>query len=298
VIGFLNAAAPDGYVERLRGFRQGLKEEGFVEGENLVVEYRWAENQIERVTAMANELVRRRVAVIVATGGNAAPTAAKAATSTIPILFVTPDDPVNLGFVTSLARPGGNLTGINFLGGELGGKRLELLRELLPAGGRIAVLVNPAGPVSEIRLKDVQAAAHAMGLSLEVYRATSRDDIDAAFAALVRERSQGLLIVPDPVFNGRRIHLVHAASRHGIPAIYWQREFAEAGGLMSYGSNIEDAFRQVGIYTGRVLKGAKPADLPVVQSHKFELVINLQTAKLLGITVPSSLLSIADEVIE
>jgi putative ABC transport system substrate-binding protein len=298
VIGFLNAASPDGYAERLRGFRQGLKDEGFVEGENVSVEYRWAENQIDRVPVMATELVRRQVAVIVATGGNAAPTAAKAVTTTIPILFVTPDDPVALGLVTSLARPGGHLTGINFLGSELGGKRLEFLRDLVPAATRVAVLFNPAGPASEARLSEVQAAARAMGLQIQVFNAATSREIDTAFAAVVHERAQALLLVPDPVFNGRRIQLVHLASRHALPAIYWQREFAEAGGLMSYGSSIGDAFRQIGIYTGRILKGAKPADLPVVQSSKFELVINAQTARMLGITVPPTLLARADEVIE
>jgi putative ABC transport system substrate-binding protein len=298
VIGFLNAASSDGYAERLRGFRQGLKVEGFVEGENVSVEYRWAENQIDRVPAMATELAHRQVAVIVATGGNAAPAAAKAATTTIPILFVTPDDPVALGLVTSLARPGGNLTGINFLAGELGGKRLELLRDLVPATARVAVLFNPAGSATESRLSDVQSAARAMGMQIAVFNAGTSGEIDMAFAAAVRERAEALLLVPDPVFNGRRIQLVHLASRHALPAIYWQREFAEAGGLMSYGSSIGDAFRQVGAYVGRILKGAKPADLPVVQPSKFELVINHQTARMLGLTVPPSLLAVADEVIE
>ena len=298
VIGFLNAASPDGYAERLRGFRQGLKDEGFGEGENVSVEYRWAENQLNRVPAMATELVRRQVSVIVATGGNAATTGAKAATTTIPVLFVTPDDPVALGYVASLARPGGNLTGINFLGSELGAKRLELLRDLVPATTRVAVLYNPAGPVSESRLSDVQAAARSMGLQIQVFAAGTSREIDIAFAAVAHDRVGALLLVPDPVFNGRRIQLVHLASRHALPAIYWQREFAEAGGLASYGSSIGDAFRQIGVYTGRILKGTKPADLPVVQSSKFELVINAQTARMLGLDVPPSLLARADEVIE
>jgi putative ABC transport system substrate-binding protein len=298
VIGFLNAASPDGYAERLRGFRQGLKDEGFGEGENVSVEYRWAENQLNRVPAMATELVRRQVSVIVATGGNAATTGAKAATTTIPVLFVTPDDPVALGYVASLARPGGNLTGINFLGSELGAKRLELLRDLVPATIRVAVLYNPAGPVSESRLSDVQAAARSMGLQIQVFAAGTSREIDIAFAAVAHDRVGALLLVPDPVFNGRRIQLVHLASRHALPAIYWQREFAEAGGLASYGSSIGDAFRQIGVYTGRILKGTKPADLPVVQSSKFELVINAQTARMLGLDVPPSLLARADEVIE
>jgi putative ABC transport system substrate-binding protein len=298
VIGFLNAASPDGYAERLRGFRQGLEDEGFGEGENVSVEYRWAENQINRVSAMANELIRRRVSVIVATGGNPAPTAAKAATTTIPILFVTPDDPVALGYVTSLARPGGNLTGINFLGSELGAKRLELLCDLVRATNRVAVLHNPADPVSESRLSEVQAAARTMGLQIQVFNAGTSREIDTAFAAVLHARAEALLLIPDPVFNGRRIQLVHLASRHALPAIYWQREFDEAGGLISYGSSIGDAFRQIGVYTGRVLKGAKAADLPVVQSSKFELVINAQTARMLGVTVPPTLLASADEVID
>jgi putative ABC transport system substrate-binding protein len=298
VIGFLNAASPDGHAERLRGFRQGLKDEGFGEGENVSVEYRWAENQINRVSAMATELIRRRVSVIVATGGNAAPTAAKAATTTVPILFVTPDDPVALGYVTSLARPGGNLTGINFLGSELGAKRLELLRDLVRATNRVAVLYNPAGPASESRLNEVQTAARTMGLQIQIFNAGTSREIDTAFVAALHARAEALLLIPDPVFNGRRIQLVHLASRHALPAIYWQREFAEAGGLISYGSSIGDAFRQIGIYTGRVLKGTKPADLPVLQPSKFELVINAQTARMLGVTVPPTLLASADEVIE
>jgi putative ABC transport system substrate-binding protein len=298
VIGFLNAASSDGYAERLRGFRQGMKDTGFVEGENVAVEYRWAENQLDRVQAMAADLVRRQVAAIVATGGNAAPTVAKEATGTIPILFVTPDDPVKLGLVTSLARPGGNLTGINFLGTELGAKRLELLRDLLPTMSRVAVLFNPAGPASDARLDEVQAAGRAMGLQMQVFNARTSREIDNAFATLVRQRPDALVLVPDPVFNGRRIQLVHLASRHALPAIYWQREFPEAGGLISYGSNIGDAFRQVGAYAGRILKGAKVADLPVVQSDKFELVVNHQAARTLALTIAPSLLARADVVIE
>jgi putative tryptophan/tyrosine transport system substrate-binding protein len=298
VIGFLNAASSDGYAERLRGFRQGLKDTGFVENENVAVEYRWAENQTDRLSAMATELVRRRVAAIAATGGNAAVDAAKAATTTIPILFVTPDDPVKLGLVTSMARPNSNLTGINFLGTELNAKRLELLREIVPGVTRVAVLWNPAELSSEIRINEARSAASAMGLQIREYNASNSREIDMAFAALLRDRSDAVLFIPDPTFNGRRIQLVHLASRHAIPAIYWQREFTEVGGLISYGSNIGDAFRQVGIYAGRVLKGDKVADLPVVRSDKFEFVINHQTARLLGITVPPSLLARADEVIE
>jgi putative ABC transport system substrate-binding protein len=298
VIGFLNPQTQDGYSERLRGFRQGLKDTGFIEGENLTVEYRWAENQLDRVPALAKDLVRRNVAVIAATGGLSSVLAAKVATETIPILFVVPDDPIKLGLVNSIARPTGNVTGVNFLGAEIGSKRLELLRDLLPTTNRIAVLFNPINPVGEAQKRNVLAAAQAMGLSVQIFNASTDRDIDAAFAALVRERPDALFVMPDPVFNRRRVQLVHLASRYALPAIYWQREFAEAGGLMSYGSNIGESFRQVGIYAGRILKGAKIVDLPVVQSDKFELVINHQTARLLGLTVPPSLLARADEVIE
>ena len=299
MIGFLNAASPDGYAERLRGFRQGLKDTGFVESQNVAVEYRWARSiQTDRLQTMAAELVRRQVASIVATGGNSAVDAAKAATTTIPILFVTPDDPLKLGYVTSMARPSGNLTGINFLGTELNAKRLELLLDLVPTTKRVAVLWNPAGSTSEIRLNEVRSAASAIGLQIQVFNASSSREIDMAFAAMARERADAFLFIPDPTFNGRRIQLVHLATRHAIPAMYWQREFTEAGGLISYGSSIGDAFRQVGIYAGRILKGDKVADLPVVQSDKFELVINHQTARTLGITVSPPLLARADEVIE
>jgi putative tryptophan/tyrosine transport system substrate-binding protein len=298
VIGFLNPQTQEGYAERLRGFRQGLKEAGFVEGENVSVEYRWAENQIDRVPAMATDLVRRRVSVIVAAGGMSAVLAAKAATQTVPILFIVPDDPVKLGLVTSMARPTENLTGVNFLGAEVGAKRLELLRDLIPSMKRLAVLFNPINPVGEVQRREVLSAAQAMGLSAQVFNASTSQEIDAAFAALMHERPDALFVMPDPVFNSRRVHLVHLASRHGLPAVYWQREFAEAGGLMSYGSKIGDAFRQVGVYTGRLLKGAKPAELPVVQSERFELIINHQTARILGLAVPPSLLARADEVIE
>jgi putative ABC transport system substrate-binding protein len=298
VVGFLNAASTDGYTERLRGFRAGLKSTGFVENENVAIEYRWAENEHARLPAMATELVRRKVAVVVATGGNAAVQAAKAATSTIPILFVTPDDPIKLGFVASLARPNSNLTGVNFLGTELGGKRLELLRDLVPTTTRVAVFFNPAELSSEIRLSEVHAAARAMGLQIQVFNASTSGEIDMALAAMMQERPDGVLFIPDPVFNGRRVPLVHWASRHALPTIYWQREFPEAGGLMSYGSSISEAFHQVGVYAGRILKGDKVADLPVVRSDKFELVINHQTARLIGLTVPPSLLTRAHQVIE
>ena len=298
LVGFLNPTSPDPNVDLLRAFRQGLKETGYVEGENVAIEYRWAENQIDRMPALAAELVRKQVAVIATTGATVAASAAKAVTTTIPIVFLTGADPVESGLVASLARPGGNLTGINLLTVDLTAKRLELLRELVPAATRVAVLANPAGPAPEAMLRDVETAARAMGLQVQVLNAGTSPEIDAAFASFVRERPDALFVGPDPFFVSRRVQLVHLASRHAVPAAYTQRDYAVAGGLMSYGSNLMDAFRQVGVYTGRVLKGAKPADLPVLQPSKFELVINHQTARMLGLTVPDKLLATADAVIE
>jgi len=297
VIGFLNPTSPDTYADRLRAFRQGLKETGHVEGENVAVEYRWAENQIDRLPELAAELVRRRVAAIAAFGTAALP--AKATTTTIPIVFGVGEDPVRLGLVASLARPGDNVTGISFLNTELVAKRLELLRELVPAATRVALLVNPAYVVNaETTVREVETAARAMGLKIQVLNASTSREINAAFATLVRERLDALFVGGDPFFQVRRVQLATLAARHAVPATYPQRDFAEAGGLMSYGSNITDAYRQVGVYTGRILKGAKPAELPVVQASKFELVINAETARLLGLTVPPTLLARADEVIE
>jgi len=299
VIGFLNSQSAEGYAERLRGFRQGLKDTGNIEGENVAIDYRWAENHIDRLPELAAELVRRHVAVIAATVGPAAGFAAKAATATIPIVFLTPEDPVKLGLVASLARPGANLTGINFFSSELSTKRLELLRELVPGAIRVAVLVDPVNATTtETTLKDVQSAAGAMGLQIEVLNANTNREIDTAFATFGRERPDALFVSGGPFFNSRRVQLVHSATLHKMPAIYSQRQYPEIGGLMSYGTNTTDAFRQVGVYVGRILKGAKPAELPVSQSTKFELVINAQTAHLLGLAVPATLLSIADEVIE
>jgi putative ABC transport system substrate-binding protein len=296
VIGLLDQRSPDALADRLRGFRQGLKDAGFVEGQNAAIEYRWAENQVDRLPELAADLVRRQVAVIVAPGGLASALAAKAATTTIPILFAIAADPVSLGLVASLARPGGNLTGINFLSGELTAKRLELLRELVPAATRVAVLVNPAN--AENPEREIEAAARTVGLQIQVLNAGTIREINSAFATFVRERPDALFVGLDPFFNSRRIQLVHLATRHAVPASYPARDFAEVGGLMSYGANIVDAWRQVGSYAGRILKGAKPADLPVVQSSKFELVINAQTATMLGLIVPDKLLVAADEVIE
>jgi ABC-type uncharacterized transport system substrate-binding protein len=297
-IGFLDPRLPDAVTDRLRGFREGLKDTGYVEGENVAIVYRLAENRDDRLPELAADLVRRRVAVI-ATAGSPSTFAAQAATKTIPVVFLVGDDPVRLGLVTSLSRPGGNMTGINILSAELAAKRLELLRGLLPKLVRIAVLVNPADTtVTETQLKDVNAAAGAMGLQIQVFNANTSAEIDAAFETMGRERPDAVLVATSAFLNGRRVQLAHLATFHRLPAIYALREYAEVGGLMSYGSNVVDGFRQVGVYTGRVLKGAKPADLPVVQSSKFELVINAQTARMLGLTVPPTLLATADDVIE
>jgi putative ABC transport system substrate-binding protein len=299
VIGFLDTRSPEVFADRLRAFRQGVKDTGYVEGENVAIEYRWAENQMDRLPDLAAELVRRRVAVIVASGGPFVVSAVKAATTTVPIVFLVTEDPVRLGFVASLARPGGNLTGINFFSGELTAKRLELLRELVSAATRVAVLVNPTNATgTETTLKDVEPAAGAMGLRIQVLRASTIRELDAAFASLGRERPDALFVGSDAFFHSRRLQLSLLAMRHPVPATYSTREFAEAGGLMSYGSNVPDAYRQAGAYCGRILKGAKPADLPVVQATKFDLVINASTARMLGLTVPPTLLAIADEVIE
>src|SRR6516162_6618780 len=297
-IGFLAYQLSDAIPDRLRGVRQGLKDAGYVEGENLTIVYRFAENQDDRLPTLAAELVSRRVAVIVA--NSAPPTfAAKAATTTIPIVFLFGDDPVRFGLVTSLARPGGNITGINVLVNELAAKRLELQRELAPQAARVAVLVNPANVVAtELQLKDVEAAARAIGLQIQIHNANTSDEIDAAFETMSRERPDVVFVTNSAFFNGRRVQLAQLAAFHRLPASYGQRDYVEAGGLMSYGNNIVDGYRQVGIYTGRILNGAKPTDLPVVQSSKIELVINARTARMLGFTVPDKLLVAADDVIE
>ena len=298
VVGFLNSASPATYSHLLGAFRLGLKESGFIEGENVTIEYRWAENEFDRLPALARELVRRQVAVIAATGGIHSALAAKAATSTIPIVFNIGDDPVRLGLVASVARPGGNVTGVNNFIYELVAKRLALLRELVPSAARVAVLVNPANAQTATTLRDVEAAARPAGLQIQIAKAGTAREIDAAFAALARDRVDGLFVPPDPLFISRRIQLVQLAARHALPATYPVRDFAEAGGLMSYGTNTADAWHQTGVYTGRILKGTAPAELPVLQPTKFELVINAQTARMLGLAVPPQLLATADEVIE
>ena len=299
VVGFLGGTSPDTFADRLRAFRQGLKDAGFIEGENLAIEYRWAEGQFDRLPALAADLVRRQVAVIAATGGITSAFAAKAATTTIPIVFGAGEDPVRLGLVASLARPGGNLTGINFVSTELAAKRLELLRELVPGAARVAVLVNPANATStETTLRDVEPAARAMGLQIQVLNASTSRDIDAAFATFARERPDAIFVGQEVFFVSRRVQLANMAARHAVPMTSGSRDIAEVGGLMSYGSNITDAHRQISVYAGRILKGAKPGDLPVQAPNTFQLVINLRTAKALGLDIPPMLLARADEVIE
>jgi putative ABC transport system substrate-binding protein len=297
-IAYLSPSSPDAVAGRLRALRQGLKEIGYIEGDNVAIGYRFAEGQNDQLPAMAIELARRQVSVLV-TGATAATFAAKAATTTIPIVFILSEDPVRLGMVASIPRPGGNATGINFVTGELGAKRLELLRELLPGAVRIAVLNNPSDAASaETTVREVEAGARTMGLQVQILNASSSNEIHAAFATIARERPDALFLGSDPLWTSRRVQLATLAVRHAIPMACQAREVVEAGGLMSYGANLEDAFRQAGVYAGRILKGAKPAQLPVVQSSRFELVINADTARTLGLTVPSTLLARADEVIE
>ena len=299
MVGLLGGTSPDTFADRLRAFRQGLKDTGYIEGENLAIEYRWAQNQSERLPELAADLVRRKVAVIVATGGLSTTLAAKAATSTIPIVFGAGEDPVRLGLVASLARPGGNLTGVNFFSSELAAKRLGLLHELVPTATRVAVLVNPINATNtETTLRDVEPAARALGLRLRLLHASTSREIDTAFATLHDDQPHALFVGQDVFFVTRRVQLANLASRHVISAVYGQRDYVEAGGLMSYGSNFTDAHRQIGIYTGRILNGTKPADLPVVQSSKYELLLNLATARAIGLDIPPTLLARADEVIE
>jgi putative tryptophan/tyrosine transport system substrate-binding protein len=296
-IGFLENRSPETIAERLRGFRQGLKDTGYVEGESVAIEYRWAD-QSDQLPDMAAELVRRRVAVIV-TPNTPATIAAKAATTTIPVVFAIGFDPVALGLVASFSRPGGNLTGINFLNNELAAKQLELLRELVPAATRIAALVNPANVRNaSVAVADLELAARTRGLQIQILNATTSREIDAAFGTFLNKRPDALFVSGDGLFTSRRVQMVQLATLHKVPAAFANRDFAEVGGLMSYGANVADAWRQAGIYAGRILKGAKPAELPVMQASKFELVINAQTARMLGLDVPPMLLARADEVIE
>jgi putative tryptophan/tyrosine transport system substrate-binding protein len=298
VVGFIASGTPDGMARSAAAFRSALGEAGFIEGQNVTVEYHWLEGDYNRAPALMADLVRRRVAVI-ATPFSQGAVAAKAATTTIPIVFGVSEDPVKLGLVASLARPGGNLTGINFFATELTAKRLALLRELVPKATRMAVVINPVNrAISEVILRDIPEAARAIGLEIQVLNASTSREIEAAFVAIVRERANAVFIAPDAFYTSRRSQFVTLAARDRIPTSCANREMAEAGLLMSYGANVADMFRQVGVYTGRILKGAKPADLPVVQSTKFEFVINMQTARALGLEVPNSLQLLADEVIE
>jgi putative tryptophan/tyrosine transport system substrate-binding protein len=299
VIGFLHSASAAAYAAPLAAFRKGLSEAGYVEGQNVAIEYRWAEGQNDRLPALAAELVRRRVTVIVTPGSTAATLAAQAATATIPIVFIIGANPVKIGLVASLNRPGGNATGINDFGVEIGAKRLGLLHELLPGAARFGVLVNPDNPfITESFVTELQMAASAIGRQIEVVTASTNGDIDTAFATLVKKRADALLISPDALFVTRRVQLIMLAVRHTLPALYHRRELAEAGGLMSYGSDLSDQYRQTGLYVSRILKGEKPAEMPVQLPTKFEFVINLQTAKTIGLDIPPTLLARADEVIE
>jgi putative ABC transport system substrate-binding protein len=298
VIGYLHPGSANDEPDQLRAFRQGLKDVGFVEGNNVTFEHRSAENQLDRLPALAADLERRRVAVIIAISPAAA-FATKTATNTVPVVFLVAGDPVRLGLVSNLAQPDGNLTGINFFAYELATKRLDFLRQLVPGAVRVALLINPANAaIAESTLRDVQTAGASMGLQIGVLRADTIQEIDAAFATMARDPPDALFVSSSPFFAARRVQLVQLAARHAIPATYSNRLSTEIGGLMYYGTNREDSYRQAGIYAGRILKGAKPSDLPVVQSTRFELVINASTARMIGLTVPPTLLAIADEVIE
>jgi len=299
VVGFLFPGAADASAAYAAAFRKGLSDTGNVEGQNVVVEYNWLDGHYDRAPKLVGDMVRRRVAVIATLGATPLALAAKAATATIPIVFSVPDDPVERGLVASLARPGGNMTGINYFTQEVTAKRLGLLHELVPKSARIAVLVNPANPASAERtLNEVQAAARALSLQIHVFNASTSGEIDEAFAAIAREHCDALFVGGDGLFNGRRVQFAIMAARERLPASYSVRDYVQAGGLTSYGADLVDAFRQVGTYTGRIINGAKPTELPVLQSTKFEFVINLHTAKALGLDVTPSLLARADEVIE
>jgi putative tryptophan/tyrosine transport system substrate-binding protein len=298
VIGFLNSESPDRFASNVRAFLEGLSQAGYVEGKNVAIEYRWAESRYDRLPAMAADLVSRKVAVIAAPASTPAALAAKAATTIIPIVFGIGGDPVQAGLVASLNRPGGNVTGYSSMNAELAAKQVGLLHELLPAASRFAVLVNPSNLSNELVTRDVQTGAAALGLQIDVLSASTNRDITTAFTTLLQKRAGALLVSPDPLFVSRHTQFVTLAARHAVPTINFDRAFAEAGGLMSYGTSLTDHFRQVGIYAGRILKGEKPGELPVARPTKFEFVINLQTAQVLGLEVPPSLLARADEVIE
>ncbi len=299
VIGFIRDGSADGSARFVAAFRKSLNENGYVEGQNVTIEYHWLEGHYDRLPALMADLVRRRVAVIASLGSAPAVLAAKAATTTIPIVFGVGGGPVQLGLVASLARPGGNATGINFLNTEVVAKRLQLLHDLVPNAVRVAVLVNPANAsTAESNLREIQEAAPSLGLQFQILNASAIGEIDAAFATLARERPDALFVTGDAFFVSRRAQFITLTARDRIPAAYAVRDYVEAGGLMSYGTDLADAFHQVGVYTGSILKGAKPADLPVLQSTKFEFVINRTTVKALGLTIPAGVLSIADEVIE
>jgi putative ABC transport system substrate-binding protein len=298
VVGFLNGASPGELESRVVAFRDGLGELGYIEGRNVVIEYRWGQGQNDRLPELAVDLVRRRVAVIAATGGVPSARAAKTTTSAIPIVFTMGGDPVEFGLVARLNRPGGNVTGITLISGLIVSKRIALLRDLLPGAKVIAVLINSTSPAGEVEVAGAEQAARPLGWQVNVMRANGRGDLDAAFQRLAQERVDALLITTDPIFESQRDQIVALAAHHAVPAIYALREYASAGGLMSYGASISDVYRQAGLYVGRILKGEKPADLPVMQSSKFDFVINLKTAKALGLTIPPNLLALADEVIE
>jgi putative tryptophan/tyrosine transport system substrate-binding protein len=298
VVGFLNPGLPEPSFFLVAAFRDGLKEASYVEGRNVAIEYRWANGDYDQLQTLAAELVRRQVVAIAATGGSISARAAKAATTTIPIVFNVGEDPIKLGLVTSFNRPGGNITGVNTLSPALESKRLGLLRELVPQAVIIAVLLNPTNPDADLQRRDILAAATTIGQNLHIFNASNEIDIEAAFAALVQQRADALLVGNDAFLTNRREQIVALAARHAVPAIYSFRSFAESGGLMSYSTSLVEVYRQVGLYIGRVLKGEKPADLPVVQPTKFELVINLKTAKALGVKISDNLLSLADEVID
>jgi putative ABC transport system substrate-binding protein len=298
VIGLLGGVSPAVVARPVAAFLAALKEAGYVDGQTVAIDYRWAEGHYERLPFFAADLVRHPAAVIVTLGGDPAALAAKAATSTVPILFIVGSDPVKLGLVASLNEPGGNATGVNLFITEMEAKRLELLRELVPTATKLGVLVNPKTANAESQLRDVRSASQALGEQIEVIDASNETDIDAGFASLAQRNIGGLTVSADPFFNNRREQLIALAARYAIPAVYFFHEFPEAGGLISYGTSLTDAYRQVGVYTAKILGGSKPSDLPVIQPTKFELVINLKTAKALGLTVPQSLLVAADDVIE